>query len=82
MTATDQFDFEHELSENLRTRFYINGQWAQPKSAQELELVSPMSEEVIFRLPSASNEDVDAAVKTARRAFDGVPWAATSRTFS
>ncbi|WP_244136739.1 MULTISPECIES: hypothetical protein [Burkholderiaceae] len=41
-----------------------------------------MSEEVIFRLPSASNEDVDAAVKTARRAFDGVPWAATSRTFS
>ncbi|PRX96394.1 aldehyde dehydrogenase [Paraburkholderia sp. BL25I1N1] len=80
MTATDQFNFERELSEDIRTRFYINGQWAQPNSPQELELVSPISEEVIFRLPAASVEDVDAAIESARRAFDSGLWSATSRS--
>ncbi|MEZ0603133.1 aldehyde dehydrogenase [Paraburkholderia sp. IW21] len=75
MAATDQFNFEGELSDNVRTRFFINGEWCAPKGSEEFELVSPITEEVIFRLPAASIEDAGAAVKSARDAFDTGSWA-------
>jgi hypothetical protein len=37
----DRFD-PAELSENVRTRFYIGGQWRRPRPAEPLEIISPL----------------------------------------
>jgi aldehyde dehydrogenase (NAD+) len=39
-----------------------------------IRVVSPHTEEVIAEVPSASPDDVDAAVSAAREAFDSGPW--------
>jgi aldehyde dehydrogenase (NAD+) len=54
-------------------RLFIGGQWV-PGAGEVLEVVSPTTEQVIARFPSASTADVDAAVRAARRAFDDGPW--------
>jgi aldehyde dehydrogenase (NAD+) len=53
---------------------FIGGRWSTPASAGTIEVVSPVTEEVIARVPEASPADVDAAVAAARRAFDSGPW--------
>lgn len=41
---SQQFDALAQLPERLRERFYINGQWQKPLSANRLELISPVTE--------------------------------------
>lgn len=55
-------------------RFFINGEWVKPKSQKVLDVVSPVSEEVIFSYPEASVADMNSAVAAAREAFDHGPW--------
>jgi aldehyde dehydrogenase (NAD+) len=55
-------------------KLYIGGTWTDPLSTEGIEVVSPFSEQVIARVPSAGREDVDRAVAAARRAFDTGPW--------
>src|SRR5690606_35424616 len=55
-------------------RFFINGEWVKPKSNKMLNVVSPVTEEVIFSYPEASESDMDSAVAAAREAFDNGPW--------
>jgi aldehyde dehydrogenase (NAD+) len=54
---------------------YIDGQWVDPLTAKTFELVNPATEEVFATVALAGAEDVDRAVRAARRAF-----AAFSRT--
>jgi betaine-aldehyde dehydrogenase len=60
-------------------RLYIDGGWAAPRDAGTLDVISPVTENVVGRVPLASEADVDAAVGAARRAFDQGPWPWTSR---
>jgi acyl-CoA reductase-like NAD-dependent aldehyde dehydrogenase len=60
-----------------RSDLFIDGKWIRG-SGDEIEVVSPTTEEVLARFPLASVSDVDAAVLAARRAFDRGPWAQTS----
>ncbi|HYU38467.1 MAG TPA: aldehyde dehydrogenase family protein [Acidimicrobiia bacterium] len=53
---------------------YIDGEWVNASSDEELEVINPASEEVITKVPQASMEDVDRAVAAARRAFEDGPW--------
>jgi aldehyde dehydrogenase (NAD+) len=57
-----------------RDKLYIDGEWAEPAGTATIEVISPLTEEVIATVPEASNEDVDRAVAAARRAFDSGPW--------
>ena len=57
-----------------RDKLYIDGEWVEPSSTATIEVISPLTEEVIATVPEASNEDVDRAVAAARRAFDSGPW--------
>ncbi len=57
-----------------RDRLYIGGEWVEPSSTATIQVISPLTEEVIATVPEASNEDVDRAVAAARRAFDSGPW--------
>jgi betaine-aldehyde dehydrogenase len=57
-----------------RDKLYIDGEWVEPSSSATIEVISPLTEEVIATVPDASAEDVDRAVAAARRAFDSGPW--------
>jgi acyl-CoA reductase-like NAD-dependent aldehyde dehydrogenase len=69
----DRFD-PNELSENVRSRFYIGGKWVEPRSSARLELVSPLTERVQFTVPAGAPEDMDDAVRAVAEAFDHGPW--------
>ncbi|MEW5423565.1 aldehyde dehydrogenase [Amorphus sp. 3PC139-8] len=55
-------------------KFFIGGEWVDPLSSSMLDVVSPVTEEVLMSYPEASPEDVDRAVAAARKAFDEGPW--------
>src|SRR6201998_4064253 len=59
-------------------RNYVNGQWAASASGETFPVYDPSTEEVIARVSTANREDVDAAVKSAREAFDSGPWSKTT----
>ncbi|MEU1197794.1 aldehyde dehydrogenase family protein [Streptomyces sp. NPDC005813] len=54
---------------------YIDGTWRPAAGRDTIEVVNPVDEQVIGRVPAGTAEDVDAAVRAARAAFPG--WAAT-----
>ncbi|QCW77500.1 aldehyde dehydrogenase [Streptomyces sp. S6] len=55
-------------------QLFIGGEFTDPLGTDVIEVVSPHTEEVIGRVPHASEGDVDRAVAAARRAFDEGPW--------
>jgi len=57
-----------------RDKLYIDGEWVEPAGTSTIEVISPLTEEVIATVPEASPADVDRAVQAARRAFDSGPW--------
>ena len=58
----------------MRSELYIDGQWLPSSIGATSNVVNPATEEVIHRIASATVEDVDTAVKAARRAFDKDGW--------
>ncbi|MCC9708591.1 aldehyde dehydrogenase family protein [Streptomyces sp. MNU76] len=54
---------------------YIGGTWRPAAGTDTIEVVNPVDEKVIDRVPAGTAEDVDAAVGAARAALPG--WAAT-----
>ncbi|MET9843610.1 aldehyde dehydrogenase family protein [Streptomyces ossamyceticus] len=54
---------------------YIGGDWRPAAGTDTIEVVNPVDEQVIGRVPAGTAEDVDAAVRAAREALPG--WAAT-----
>ena len=55
-------------------QFYIGGEWVDPAGGDLLEVISPVTEEVIATVPDAVDADIDRAVAAAREAFDRGPW--------
>ena len=56
---------------------FIGGEWVAPASGKYFDSVNPATEEVIARVAHASSEDVDLAVKAARKAYNEV-WSKLS----
>ena len=63
-----------ELIRGVANRIFINGEWVTPSSQNNLQVISPASEEVLFSYKEASTDDVDLAVAAAREAFDHGKW--------
>ena len=59
-----------------RDTIYVDGAWVPSTGTGRIEVVDPRTEQVAGYAPDGTAEDVDRAVRAARRAFDG--WAATS----
>ena len=59
------------------TKFYIDGAWVEPRSKRELDVINPATEKAIGKVALGTDEDVDAAVAAARRAFE--TYSQTSR---
>ena len=53
---------------------FINNQFVNAISGNTRNVVNPATEEVIATVPDSNAEDVDAAVKAARTAFDSGKW--------
>jgi betaine-aldehyde dehydrogenase len=58
----------------MRSELYIDGKWVKPAKGGTFPVINPATEEVIHHAPFGTAEDVDAAVRAARRAFDEGPW--------
>lgn len=63
-----------------RTEIFIDGKFRTAASGATFDSVNPATGELITRVSSAGAEDVDAAVRSARAAFDSGVWSATSAT--
>ena len=57
-------------------KFYINGQWVEPIGKGTSEVINPATGEISATVPYGNADDVDAAVRAARNAFDS--WSQTS----
>ncbi|MGW6460956.1 aldehyde dehydrogenase [Streptomyces sp. NPDC055078] len=55
-------------------KLFIGGRWAEPAGGETIEVVSPVTERIVGRVPHAGPRDVDKAVAAAREAFDHGPW--------
>ncbi|PJF44976.1 MAG: aldehyde dehydrogenase [Phototrophicales bacterium] len=55
---------------------FINGTWVAPSSNQYLKAINPAKDELLAEVADANAEDVDAAVKAARAAFE--TWSKTN----
>ncbi|KQV41199.1 aldehyde dehydrogenase family protein [Rhizobium sp. Root1204] len=58
----------------MRNELYIDGQWVKPVKGGTCDVINPATEELIQTISAATAEDVDIAVKAARRAFDRDGW--------
>lgn len=54
-----------------KTKFYIDGTWVAPQTANDFAVINPATEETIATISMGSRTDVDHAVAAAKRAFDG-----------
>ncbi|QHO74100.1 aldehyde dehydrogenase family protein [Bradyrhizobium sp. CCBAU 051011] len=52
-----------------KLKFYIDGAWVDPAAPSTLGIVNPATEEIFAQISLGSPQDVDRAVKAARRAF-------------
>ncbi|WP_223434662.1 MULTISPECIES: aldehyde dehydrogenase [unclassified Pseudomonas] len=69
------FDFKKELSDNVRSCFFIAGKWLPVHGVQRRVLIDPSTEAPLCDVPLANFSDIDQAVAAARQAFDVGPWA-------
>ncbi len=55
-------------------QLFINGEWADSASGRTFETPNPATGETLARVAEGEAEDIDRAVKAARRAFEEGPW--------
>src|SRR5450759_5862782 len=55
-------------------QLFINGQWADAASGRTFETPNPATGETLARVAEGEAEDIDRAVRAARRAFEEGPW--------
>lgn len=58
----------------VHKHLYIDGQWLAPVRGQSFTTDDPSDESLLAELPAATTEDIDLAVRAARRAFDEGEW--------
>jgi (Z)-2-((N-methylformamido)methylene)-5-hydroxybutyrolactone dehydrogenase len=63
-----------ESGELRRYKMLVGGEWVEARSGKTFESTNPYTGRVWATAPVADEEDVDAAVQAARRAFDEGPW--------
>jgi len=63
-----------------RYSMYIGGEWVQARSGATFETIDPFTGRAWATAPDADAQDVDAAVRAARSAFDDGPWGQTTGT--
>jgi aldehyde dehydrogenase (NAD+) len=60
-----------------KRNFYINGKWVTPSKPNDFEVINPSNEEPFATISLGSKEDINLAVKAAKKAF--IKWKETSK---
>ena len=55
-------------------KMFINGKWVEAASGKTFPSYNPATGEVLAKVAEGDREDIDRAVKAARKAFDSGPW--------
>jgi aldehyde dehydrogenase (NAD+) len=63
----------HPFLDGKTKRLLIDGKWVDAASGKTFESINPATGEVLAAVAEGEAEDIDRAVKAARRAFEG-PW--------
>ena len=81
MTATLSADLDPRTTEFIARpqQMYVDGQWVESATGRRFDTVDPATEQVITTVPHSDVEDVERAVRAARRAFEDGPWPAMTR---
>ena len=53
-----------------KKNFYIDGKWVSPKSKEEIKVINPATEENCAVISLGNKEDVDMAVRSAKKAYE------------
>jgi len=56
---------------------FINGKFVKPKSGKYFDTINPANEKVLAKVAEANEEDIDLAVKSARKAYNST-WSKLS----
>jgi len=59
-------------------KMFINGKWVEAASGKTFPSYNPATGEVMAKVAEGDREDIDRAVKAARKAFESGPWLAMS----
>ncbi len=59
-------------------QLYINGKFVDSAGGKTFDTMNPATGEVLAKVAEAESEDIDLAVKAARKAFDEGPWSRMS----
>lgn len=62
----------------LPPRLLIDGQWVSSNSDKSIQVFDPSNGQQLGSIADASIDDIDKAVRAARRAFESGPWAGAS----
>src|SRR5688500_1239614 len=54
-----------------KVKLYINGAWVEPAGDEYFDSINPANGKPLASIAQATRDDVDAAVKAARKALDG-----------
>jgi len=60
-----------------KRKFYINGQWVEPKKPNDFKVINPCNEDPCAIISLGSKEDTNAAIKSAKNAFE--TWKETTK---
>ena len=55
-------------------KMLIDGKWVEAASGKTFETPNPATGETLARIAEGDAEDINRAVRAARRAFEGGPW--------
>jgi len=66
------------LADKSQHKLLIDGEWVDAASGQTFPAIDPASGQTITHIAAGDKEDVDRAVKVARRTFEKGPWAKMS----
>jgi len=55
-------------------KMFIDGEWVEAASGKTFPTYNPATGEVMAQIAEGDREDINRAVKAARKAFDGGPW--------
>jgi phenylacetaldehyde dehydrogenase len=72
MTVTLDRDVQSFIS--TPQQLFINGQWCDAASGRTFETPDPATGEILARIAEGDAEDIDRAVRAARKAFEEGPW--------
>lgn len=75
------FDYRHPFLKDGHKKLFIGGEWVDAKSGETFDCVDPSRGATAIKVSRGGAEDIDAAVKVARSAFEGEwsKWSAFER---